>query len=274
MTARKQVLQTTTSALSIVAAGKGGVGKTTLAIALADMATVGGDCLRAFQVDDQKRLEGFLPGVITIAPDFELAMRQPRALTTPFAPFYTACDAAGREGGHVLLDVGANRVDLAAMWMRKAELQEDLTTWGTQTTVFVPATAEAEALRQAASTLKLFGAALPQATLVFVENQRDGVLADLKPRSEAATVLRDELRPLLDGRLHLTMPLIENEAWAAYENHNLRFLKALAMSPARAAELLGEEVSEAKIMRSAITHFVRHMQAELAKLQLVAKGTV
>jgi hypothetical protein len=253
----------------ILANAKGGVGKTTLATLIADLWTMTGQIYRAFQVDDQRRLEAMLGAQVgTIVPDFEAAMRQPRALTGPFAPVYTALSEAAGTGHRVLLEAGANRVELTALWTRKTELQEDLTAWGVRPVVMVPATVEAEALRQAAVALRTFGEALPEASLVFVENQRDGRLTDLKPRSEAALVWREALAPLLSeaGRHHLVMPLIEADAWSAYEDHGLRFIKAMSMAPSEAARLLGEDVSEAKIMRSAVTAFVRAMRVELTRV--------
>lgn len=255
------------SQLSIVASGKGGVGKSTLATLIADLWTLAGQAFRPFQVDDQRRLGAMLgTRVATIVPDFEAAMREPRALTSPFAPLYNACADATTTNSCVLLDVGANRVELTALWARRAELQEDLTQWGLPAVVLVPAPVESEALRQAATTMRAFAEALPDAVIAFVENQRDGRLADLKPRSEAAAIWRGEIEPLLElpGRHHLTMPLIEADAWGTYENHALRFTRAMSMPPVEAAALLGEEVSEAKIMRSAVVAFVRAMRVELA----------
>lgn len=54
----------------------------------------------------------------------------PRALTSPFSPIYNACAAAGQGGPSPLIDVGPNYVELSTMWMRKAELGEDLAVWG------------------------------------------------------------------------------------------------------------------------------------------------
>lgn len=268
MATRRTLLKSRTSTLAIVAAGKGGVGKTLLSVAIADQATLAGIPLTAFQVDDQRRLEAMLGArVHTIAPDYEAALRSPRALTAPFAPLYNACAQAGPAGHLGLLDVGADRVGLVTLWMRRTEFHEDLAAWGMKPVVFVPALAETDALRQAVDTIRLFEATLPGATIAFVENQRDGRFCDLKPRSEPAILIRNELRPLLGERPWLTMPLIEAEAWAAYEAHNLRFIKAMAMAPADAAALLGEEISEVKIMRSAVTQFVRVMRAELARVQ-------
>ncbi len=263
--------------LVVVASGKGGVGKSTLATLVADLWTLAGQAYRPFQVDDQRRLGAMLGArVATIVPDYEAAMRAPRALTGPFSPLYDACAETSQTAACVLLDVGANRVELTALWARKAELQEDLTAWGMSAVVLVPAPVESEALRQAAVTIRAFAAALPEANIVFVENQRDGRLSELKPRSEAAVVWRSELAPLLggEGRHHSVMPLIEADAWSAYENHALRFIKAMSLAPVEAAALLGEEVSEAKIMRSAVTAFVRTMRAELAPLLpgIVASG--
>lgn len=255
--------------LVVTASGKGGVGKTTLATVIADLWAIAGRPYRPFQVDDQRRLGAMLGARVgTIVPDFEAAMRSPRALTGPFAPFYDACAEQAAAGGDVLLDVGANRVELSAMWASEAELQDDLDAWGMEPVVLVPAVAEAEALRQAAETIRTFAQALPRATIVFVENRRDGGLADLKPRSETARVWRDELEPIVGstGLRRLVMPLIEADAWSAYENHALRFVKAMSLDPREAAALLGESVSEAKIMRSAVTAFVRAMRSELSAI--------
>lgn len=251
----------------VVASIKGGVGKTLLASVVADCATLAGQTLTVFQVDDQRRLEALLGArVQTIAPDLDAVMRSPKALTAPFAPLYTACLAAAAGGPAILLDVGANRVENTTLWMQKVELAEDLREWELPVLILVPALVEAEALRQAAATIQAFEIALPAATIAFVENQRDGSVADLKPRSEAAQVLRNELMPLLGARHHLVMPCIEADAWAPFEAHNLRLIKAMTMAPAVAAELLGEEVADAKIMRSAITAFLQHMRAELSQV--------
>ncbi len=138
MANRRSVLKSRTSLLAIVAAGKGGVGKTTLATLIADEAALADHPLSAFQVDDQRRLEAMLGArVHTIAPDYEAALRSPRALTSPFAPFYNACAEAGRGGPSGLLDVGANRVELVTLWMRRAEIGEDLAAWGIKPVVFV-----------------------------------------------------------------------------------------------------------------------------------------
>lgn len=255
--------------LVITASGKGGVGKTTLATVTADLWALAGRSYRPFQVDDQRRLGAMLGARVgTIVPDFEAAMRAPRALTSPFAPFYDACAEQAAAGGDVLLDLGANRVELTAMYARKSDLQEDLDKWEMEAVVLATAVVEAEAMRQAAQAIQTFAHALPHATIAFVENQRDGRLDDLKPRSEAAQVWRDELGPLVApaGRRHIVMPLIEADAWSAYENHALRFVKAMSLDPREAAELLGESVSEAKIMRSAVTAFVRAMRNELSSI--------
>ncbi|MFL1873613.1 hypothetical protein ACIKT0_00010 [Hansschlegelia beijingensis] len=255
--------------LVIVGSGKGGVGKSTLATTVADLWTLAGQPFRPFQVDDQQRLGAMLGSrVATILPDLEAVMRTPRALTNPFASLYNACAGAAQSKSCVLLDVGANRTELTAMWARMAELDEDLAVWRISAVVLVPAVIESEALRQAADTIRLFGEALPGARIAFVENQRDGRLTDLKPRSEAATVWRDALQPMLEapGRSHLVMQLIGADAWSSYENHSLRFIKAMSLPPIEAAALLGEEVSEAKIMRSAVTAYMRAMRIELARV--------
>lgn len=255
--------------LVIVASGKGGAGKTTTATVTADLWSLADRPYLPFQVDDQRRLAALLGArVTTVLPDFERVMREPRALTSPFAPLYTACKEAATKGTNILLDVGANRVELTTGWMRRVELAEDLTVWGVPSTLLVPAVVESEALRQAAATLVAFAAALPDATIAFIENQRDGGLDGLGSRSEARAVWRGELAPLLAAprRHHLVMPAIGADAWAPFEDRHMRFVKVIGLSPEAAAELLGEDESEAKIMRGEVTRWVACMRTELGRV--------
>ena len=54
--------------------------------------------------------------------------------------------------------------------------------------------------------------------------------------------------------------------WQPFENASLRFIKAIAMPPQEAAALIGEDVANAKVMRSDIARFFKAMQAEFGRL--------
>ncbi|WP_419829838.1 AAA family ATPase [Methylobacterium sp.] len=275
----KSKLKTTTTlvpikppVLIIVANLRGGSGKTTCCITLADLLALNGIEVIAFQVDEQPQLARLLGRrVASLLPSLGDASHL-RALSSPFSPLYTTCQAAAAGGGVVLVDVGANMVALLARWLRDVALQEDLDTWSMRAVLLVPAVRESAAVEGAIETLATMRRALPHAVPVFIENHRDEPFAMVKPGSDLGQLLRERLAPALDGCMRLTMPAIEGEAWATFEAAGLRFLKALALSPPEVAALIQEDVAEAKIMRSYIVRYLRAMHAELATIFDLPEG--
>jgi len=251
---------------------RGGTGKTTTSLTFADLMALNGVEVAAFQVDEQPQLQTLLGRkVVSLLPQLGAAS-QPRALTSPFAPLYKACQLAAADGGVVLVDVGANMISLIARWLRDVELQEDLDAWGVRAVVLVPAVRETAAVEGAIETLATLRAALPGAVPVFLENQRDDGFDTVKSNSELGRLLRDQLPAALEGCARLTMPAIEGEAWASFEAAGLRFIKALAMSPADVAASIQEDVADAKIMRSYLVRYLRAMHAEFQKVFLLPEG--
>ena len=91
MTRRRTALNTSSSFLAIIAAGKGGVGKTTIATLIADQAALAEHPLVPFQVDDYTRwrlMEGLDDIGLTLQHEAEItafeATREPwRPRTLP-----------------------------------------------------------------------------------------------------------------------------------------------------------------------------------------------
>ncbi|MCA0418547.1 MAG: hypothetical protein LCH80_07460 [Proteobacteria bacterium] len=253
--------------VAIFANQKGGVGKTLLACTHIDCLALAGIPCTVIQIDDQQRLASLIGAqVLTILPDLQEARRNPRALMAVFAPIYAACEAAAKSGSVVVIDVGANQFASLCAWLQAVDLDEDLRAWRLPVLLFVPGVAEPEALRQGAATLAAGAKALPSAKRVFVENRRNGAIADLSPHSEAAAIVKGELAPALKGVARVTMPAIEGESWQPFENASLRFIKAIAMPPLEAAALISEDVANAKVMRSDIARYFKAMQAEFGRL--------
>ena len=258
--------------LIVTANRRGGCGKTTTTISVVDLLALNGIEAVVFQVDDQPQLAKLLGRrVISLMPrlgDASLA----RALSSPFSPLYAACQAAAASGGVVVVDVGANMVELFVRWLRDVALQEDLDAWKMAAVLIVPAVREIAAVEGAIETLTDLRKVLPGAVPVFVENRRDEAFATVKPASDLGALLRERLQPALDGCVRLTMPVIEGEAWQVFEAAGLRFLKVLALSPAEVAVRIEEDVADAKIMRSYVVRYLRAMHAECAKVLHLPEG--
>jgi len=116
--AELQAAKTWPPQLIIVANDKGGQGKSTTALAIADHATLYDAPLAAAQVDTQLRLARALGRkVLTIQPVARDARRDPGAEGRAFTPLYTTLEKAAARKASVLLDLGANQVERTVMWI-------------------------------------------------------------------------------------------------------------------------------------------------------------
>jgi hypothetical protein len=244
---------------------KGGVGASTLALAIADEFDLAGLRLNAFQIDDQTRLAKSLGReVISIRLGFAEARTDPNILIRAFNPLFAAIEQASRGGASVLVDFGPTETARFLDYCRLAELDDDLTAFGLPAVVFAPAVAEPEAVRAASRTLSAFENALPSVTRVFVSNERDGCFDGLHPASETARAFREELQPLLARVQQIRMPAIEAGSWRWFEAACLRFTSAVAMTTEEVMALTGLSRPEAKIIRADVAAWLAEMEQQLA----------
>jgi hypothetical protein len=252
--------------LIVVANVRGGCGKTTVALTVADTLALAGYPVQPFQVDEQPQLARLMGQEVTsLLPDLGQVGNNPRALTAPFAPLYDACMAAPETGSAVLVDVGANMVSALARWLKDVALQEDLSAWGMTALILVPAVCDTAAVKGAIETLGLIRPVLPGAVPVFIENQRDKPFEETRPGSDIYQVLLSELPFALDGCHALAMPEIQGDAWQVFEQAGIRFTKAVGLAPGELATHLGESIAETKIMQSHIARYLVTMRRELAR---------
>lgn len=249
------------------ASGKGGVGKTLNALAIADGCEVNDKPLHIIQFDQQARLAQSLGKNVetVVSPRLE-ARRDAAALLRTFTPIHASAERAAKTGTNVLIDFGPNEVIHAVTWLGMAEMAEEFREMGIGQAVVVPAVAEPESLRQAHITLTSFQRVLPDAHLVFVENQRDGAFRHLHPSSEAARILREDLEPLSERTTRLVMPMIDAGSWRPFEAACQRFIDVIAMDVATIMQLTGLPRPEARIVRGDIAAFLAQYEKELAKV--------
>ncbi len=253
--------------LIIVANEKGGQGKSLAALAVADHAHLHEAPLGVAQVDAQHRLAHALGrNVLTIAPVAKDARRDPAAEARSFTPLYTMIEKAAGRGASVLIDTGANQATRLAHWSGLVDLAEDLALWKIATTVIVPYVAEAEAMRQAAHTATLLLDRIPQARLVLVENERDGLFTNLHPASDAAGVHRTMIAPLKAQATTLRMPAIEAGSWRPFEAARCRFVQVAQMPVEKVMTVTGLPRPEAKIVRGDVAGWTATVFEELDRV--------
>jgi hypothetical protein len=247
----------------VVANEKGGVGKSTLALAIADKLAIAGHSPAVVQIDRQKRLSAALgQDVITIASDPKAARADPSKELARFSPVLDAVERADA-AAPILIDIGAGEVGRFSEWAALVDLDEEFGEFGFHPVIFVPFTAEAEAMRQAHWTVERLTAAIPRANVVLTENQRDGRVADLHPASAAWQEWIDKLRPAAERNALIVMGAIPGGSWRYFEAAGSRFIDVVDLDTPAAMRLSGLPRAEAKIARGDVAQWLVALFAEL-----------
>jgi hypothetical protein len=172
----------------------------------------------------------------------------------------------------MLVDTGAGEVENFANFLRDVGYAADASAWNLPIVVFAPFhPQDSESTAQAAFTIDRILGVLPDARIVLVENRYGGSVE----RIVAGSLAEENYQKLLKvakGLDSIVMPAIATEYWAPFEGAGIRFLKALAMDPVEASQLLGRSVAEIKIAKSAIARFWRSMHEQLSQIIDLPKG--
>ncbi|ABQ39170.1 ParA family protein [Bradyrhizobium sp. INPA01-394B] len=247
----------------VVANEKGGVGKSTLALAITDKLTIAGYSPVVIQIDRQKRLSAALgQDVITIASDPKAARADPGKELARFSPVLDAVTQA-ETAAPILVDIGAGEVGRFSEWAALVDLDEEFGEFGFHPVVFIPFTAEAESMRQAHWTVERLTTAIPRADIILAENQRDGRIADLHPASSAWQEWADKLKPAAERNTLIVMGAIPGGSWRYFEAAGSRFIDVVDLETPAAMQLSGLPRAEAKIARGDVAQWLVALFAEL-----------
>lgn len=258
----------------IVASGKGGIGKSLLSLAIADLFSLNELPLQLYQLDDQQRLEKAI-GQSVVSLDIQtlkLARRDPTAITKVFDPLYRGIEALQDSNTTILLDVGATQIGNLIDYAGLIDLQEDLELFGLGGMVLIPTVAEPESLRQSCRAIDQFTATLPSLAPVFVENLRDGPLSQLSSASQAGQLYTNELLPRLRDTPRLTMPLIEAGSWRSFEQNHCRLIDVGSMDIPAIMAMTGLSRPEAKLARGDVLAFFAQMEEQLSTILPFGEG--
>lgn len=244
------------SRVFIVANEKGGVGKSTATLALADWLHLNGQPPTVIQIDRQRRLENTIgKDVLTIESNAKAARLDPEMEMRRFSPLLEKIEmSAGRSP--VIIDVGAGETERFTTWAAVVDLEEEFTEWQLNCHFIVPFLAESESIRQAAWSLDRLRSAIPQSTVYLVENQRDGKISTLHPNSSATQAFEEFLTSWKNQSTNLTFPAIPGNSWRWFETTNCRFIDVVEMSTTETINRTGLPRAEAKITRGDVSQWL------------------
>ena len=254
-------------ALAIILQDKGGEAKSLTALALADRARISDVPTGIVQVDDQGRLPLLLgPEVITVKIDPRAARRDPTVEQRAFTPLYQTIERVAVRKGLGIVEFGANMASRGALWAGMIDLDEELKEMGVRPIIVTPYGATAESMRLGARAANAFLEKLPDARLVLIENERDGLIDTLHPAADAAAAYRDAIMPLKSRAITLRMPLIEGSSWRVFEAAGVRLVDVVSMTVAEVMALTGLPKPEAKIARGDIAAWASILFDEFDKV--------
>lgn len=195
----------------IAANRKGGIGKTMMIVFLIACALMRNARIRAFEIDQQVRLERMYPGKVQQVdlPNTEELIDDELAEARALAVVYHALRSPKNEG-LVFLDIGANNDERVAQGLLRARLSKGIVAAERRVCVLVPLDGASDTITAAASAVQQFTTALPGAHVVFVQRQplvigkgQDSLLTDTarKAYDEVIAPLHSDERILNVGQM-------------------------------------------------------------------------
>jgi hypothetical protein len=236
---------------------KGGVGKTTLSVAIADLLHISDRPVRLLEIDTRKRLSSFMgeSDVLSFegAPPISEIRRNPNLVLKHYDPIMTEM-----EKGDCLLDMGANEDPSFLEYCNLSRIDEDLVDMRVSVVAIVPTVAETESVRGALAALDRVRDVVPSARRVLVLNERDQGDFD---RYFDTSIVSDLDR---QGVATVVMPKIISEGWDEFQRMKLRFIDIIGMDVPEIQEKFGWSRQFAKRARGDMAAWFEQMRIRMS----------
>lgn len=236
---------------------KGGVGKTTLAIAVADFLLVNQQEPVILEIDSRKRLSSFIGETVSFdgAPSIEDMRKNPNAMLAHYDPVAEALMSSD-----TILDVGANEDGPFLEYCTLSRLDEDFQEENIQVVTLVPAVMESESIRGALEALASIHSAIPSARRVLVLNERDGSNWDAYLPAKVLKQLHTQ------GVSIIRIPRIVSEGWDDFQRNYMRFSDIIDQTPSDMSVKFGFARTKAKRSRGDIASWFMEVDAGLGSV--------
>jgi hypothetical protein len=234
---------------------KGGVRKTSTAIATLDHLIHRGIPVRAAQVDRQARLEAAFPdiGLVTIdLPSTDDIRYHDSADSEAFDPLHTLLLGL-HDGAVAVVDIGANNVARFCGTAAATDLAHELAKLGIVVIVLIPMTSDGEAVTAGVLTAEKFQVVFPEVRIIPVLCQ-GGAEFDRLVSDDIQALFDTQFGPSISRGDVLTHPLLFPTA--------LRMLERAGMSPSHFANL---GVAELERVTHEVGAVARQARGEVAK---------
>jgi hypothetical protein len=214
-----------------IANTKGGVGKTTLAMFLANAYGLSGTPVQMIDCDARRKLASFMAdsAIEPISLDIGASadeLRQNPSLAVSY--WDRLAELVIDSQGVSIVDLGANVDRMVWGWAEKSRVGDLFTDEGVEMDLFVPMTAEPLAVEGGLELLRESARVFPNARRILVLNRNAGSFDSY----EGTAVLADLRKMRKDGLQVVVMPKCVSEGWVDFERLKLHFGRVLQMSAA------------------------------------------
>jgi len=236
----------------VILSGRGGVGKTLLAMLLTVALLIRNRTPRIIEADLQKRLDLLFPDrVTTIDIDqLEALEEDPLALARVFAAIPQAAREAGAAScADVIVDTAATWHQPIIKYAAEIRLAETVKQSDGALVFLVPFTADADAILLAVDTAQKIEQLHPKTELVFVINEHPQ-----KPRFDlpALKSVQNELKRLFTDHRQIRLQAIHEKIWGNFERANLSVLDVSIADPADLIDVAKADVDTVAMMQGRV----------------------
>lgn len=214
-----------------IANTKGGVGKTTLAIFLANAYLASGATTRLLDCDSRRKLAAFMdsPDNPVLGLDIGASADEVRQNPSLAISYWDRLAEEILEGGDVsVVDLGANVDRMVWQWAERSRVSELFKDEQVDMDIFIPVSAEPLAVEGGLQLIEESRKVFPEARRILVLNQVAGSFDSYADTEQMKRL--SELKKT-DGLKIVVMPRCLSEGWVDFERLRLNFAKVLEMTP-------------------------------------------
>lgn len=251
----------------IICGGRGGIGKTLLAMLMTVVLLKIGRRPRLLQADIQQRLEKLFPDLTTtISIDqLEALADDPLALVKAFSEISRAARLCAAENRDLVVDTAATWHTQTIRYCAEARLPGKIAALGGKLTFLLPVTADADSVSLAVDTALKIEQLLPSAELVFVLNDHpERVVIDLE--AVKAQYGEAEIKRLLQETPQIRLPKISQKIWGNFERANLSAIDVIAADVQELTAIADADVDTTEVMQDRIGAWLNAFSKEISPL--------
>jgi CobQ/CobB/MinD/ParA nucleotide binding domain len=257
----------------VVAAGRGGVGKTTISMLLAAILLLEGRTPTILEADLQNRLNLLFPDLVTTVDidQLDALADDPLALARAFSSIPRAVRTAAVTRTDVIVDSAATWHEPIIKYCARIDLGEKVAALGGKLVFLLPVTADTDSIILAIGAGRKIESLLPRAELIFVINEYPHTVAFDTPAVNSVYGT-DEINRLLTHHRQVRLRSISQKIWGNFERANMSVLDVSDANPTDLMKIADADVDTTEIMQGIVQGWLNSFTAEMQPVLQFANG--